>query len=197
MPMYDFECEKCGTASEHYLSPSHADDVLPCSETDCGGSCKRIPSFWYSSPMNAQHFAPVVIHRDANGEIRIPAHANAPVPAGYRREELTTIHDVRRVEREINAKDAVKSANFQAIRQEVLGGQLKANREAVRDIYHKLSPQGREFYDAMRKQSEARQSRGVRKANPAAYFEAFSLDASNREPHRDATNDWGRSGDRK
>lgn len=41
MPIYEFECEKCGKVKEHYTSSHKGNGKLTC---DCGGSLKKIIS---------------------------------------------------------------------------------------------------------------------------------------------------------
>jgi len=179
MPMYDFRCEKCGTVSEYFLKK--LPKTIPCNVDSCLGVSYYFPSFWYSSEVFAQRFDPVVIHKDAEGNIRFPAHTNAPVPKGFHKVELTDINQVRKLEREINSQDRKKADRFREARSKFLDGQLKENRRAMETLVERFSQRGKRFYDMMRQVSEDRQKNGLRNTNPEFYVDAFSMDQSNRD----------------
>jgi hypothetical protein len=177
---------------------------------ECGEEGEHRPSFWYSSSTRfAQSFSPVVVHRDAQGNVRFPGAADAPVPAGFQKVELTTVHQIRKFEREMNSKDTATSEKFREARAKFLDGQLAANREAVdriaaggtwegtdekgRVIQRRgLSPRGQKLLDMIRQASKQKQAQGRSSARPEFFVEAFTQDASNREHHRDARTDWNR-----
>lgn len=208
MPMFDFECPK-GHHTEHFLSKYQ--DTMICGQDTCPEVASYRPSFWYSSAYGhqAQGFSPVVIHRDADGNVRFPGHANAPVPEGFQKVELSTLHDVRKFEAEISRNDSIKSEKFRQARAEFLDGQLKANREAVDRIVaggtwqgtdengriverRGMSERGLKILHQLREASKQKQAQGRSSANPAFYVEAFTQNASNREHHRDASTEWQR-----
>ena len=218
MPLFDFECPK-GHHTEQFLSKYR--DTVTCGEdytTEDGKgpmTCEEVavyrPSFWYSSAFRpqAQGFSPVVIHRDASGNVRFPGHANAPIPEGFQKVELSTIHDVRKFEAEIGKQDSIKSEKFRVARAEFLDGQLKANREAVDKIIaggtwegtdeqgriiqrRGMSERGLKILHQLREVSKQKQAQGRSIANPEFFVEAFSQNASNREHHRDETTSWQR-----
>lgn len=206
MPLFDFECPK-GHLTEHYLSAFA--ETTPCSDT-CPEVAEYRPSFWYSSRVQlAQRFSPVVIHRDVDGNVRYPGHANAPVPEGFQKVELATIHDVRKFEAEINKQDSAKSEKFRAARASFLDGQLEANRRAVDEIIaggkwegtdeqgriierRGISPRGLKILEQLREASKQKQAQGRSSSNPAFFVEAFTQNASNREHHRDEATGWQR-----
>jgi hypothetical protein len=157
-------------------------------------------------PTNAQRFTPVVIHRDAQGNIRYPGHANAPVPEGFHKVELTDFHQIRKFEKEVNERERVKFQEHHAAQYRNLEKQLNASRDALvidektgkpigsmQDLVRNFSSRGKRFYDAMHQASQQRlrefASRSLKDAN--FYVEAFSQNSSNREEHRDPSNDWG------
>lgn len=215
MPLYDFECPR-GHVTERFLTGFR--EKLLCNYREeigngvhyCLEEGEYRPSFWHSSrAQNAQSFSPVVIHRDVNGNVRFPGHSDAPVPAGFQKVELSTVHDIRKFEREMNAKDTQTSEKFRTARAAFLDGQLKANREAVDAIAaggtwqgtdergniierRGLSPKGQKILDYIRSASKQKQAQGRSSARPEFFIEAFSKDASNREDHRDARTDWNR-----
>ena len=205
--MYDFECP-LGHLTEHFL-PKFTERVQ-CGQDGCTEEGEHRPSFWYSSGTRfAQSFSPVVIHRDAQGNVRFPGNANAPVPEGFTKVELCTTAQVRHFEAEINKADKLKADQFREARARYLDGQLACNRSAVDEIAaggkwlgadengrpvvrEGLSPRGRMILDRIREASKAKQAQGRSHARPEFFVEAFTQDASNREHHRDATTDWNR-----
>ena len=207
MPQFDFECPE-GHVTEHFLSKFQETHV--CGYEECQEVGTYRPSFWQSSRVQlAQRFSPVVIHRAADGSVRFPGHANAPVPEGFQKVELSTLHDVRKFEAEISKQDSVKSEKFRVARAEFLDGQLKANREAVDRIVaggtwegtdeqgriiqrRGMSERGLKILHQLREASKQKQAQGRSNANPEFFVEAFSRDASNREHHRDASTEWQR-----
>ena len=207
MPMYDFECPK-GHVTEHFLSAFA--ETRPCSEEGCTEVAANRPSFWYSSSTRfAQRFSPVVIHRDELGNVRFRGSADAPVPAGFQKVELANIHEIRKFEREMNAKDAATADKFRSVRASFLDGQLKANRDAVDEIARGgvwmgtdengrpverrgISPRGLKILEQLRAASKMKQEAGRSHSRPEFFLEAFSKDASNREHHRDAATGWQR-----
>lgn len=207
MPMFDFECPK-GHHTEHFLSKFTEREQ--CGQDGCTEVADYRPSFWYSGHVAfAQRFSPVVIHRDVNGNVRFPGSADAPVPPGFQKVELSTTAQVRQFEKEINVRDSETADKFRGSRQAFLDGQLKANREAVAAIRaggawegtdeagnivirHGMSERGQKIYDALRRASELKQSQGPKATRPEFFVEAFTQDASNREDHRDSRTDWNR-----
>jgi len=208
MPMYDYECSQ-GHRTEHFL-PKFAERVQ-CGEDGCPLEGEHRPAFWYSSqvPRFAQSFSPVVIHRDASGNVRFPGAADAPVPQGFKKVELSTMHDIRKFENEMNKRDNVKSEKFREARGKFLDGQLAANRKAVDEIAaggswqgtdgrgniierKGISPRGMKILDQLRAASKHKQEQGRAGARPEFFVEAFTNNASNREDHRDASTNWNR-----
>lgn len=191
MPAYDFHCPECGSVEERFMKYSEfvnyerGETAFNCS---CGSRLVYMPTFYYTSP--AQRFEPVVIHRDAAGNVRFPGHKNDKVPTGFQKVELTDLNQVRRFEREMETKQVGEAVGWQNTRQKFLDGQLRANREAVQAIREGgewqgvedgrivtrrgLTPRGQRFYDRMREASEHRQREGARAKSPAFHIEVFS-----------------------
>ncbi len=184
---YDYQCDE-GHQFELFLDEYK--EVVPCEVCNAERNSFSAPesiarhvwSFYYNSTQKAQRFDPVVIHKDINGNIRFPGEANAQVPEGFQRVELTTIQQVRQIEKEWGAQDQTKANQFRAARQTLTDGQLKENRRVMESIVRdRFSPRGRKFYEAMKKVSEEKQRLGPKAVSPAAYFDAFSNDSTNRD----------------
>ncbi len=207
MPAYDYKCQECLTVREefHRYPPP---ETVKC---PCGNDCDYYPTFYYNSPTRAQRFDPVVIHRAEDGTIRYPGRADAPVPEGFQKVELTDYSQVRAFERSIEGQQAEVAAGWRETRQKFLDGQLKANREAVDAIArggawqgadengkeitrHGLTPAGLRFLERMREASKDRQAQGPKATSPAFYLDAFSNNSSNREDYH---NEHGGFGGRK
>lgn len=200
MPLFDYECPE-GHKTEHFLS-AFAEKHECGADLEDGRFCKEEgeyrPSFWYTSSLGrkAQGFTPVVIHRDAEGNIRLPAHADAPMPPGFQKVLLTDINQIRKFEKDMNSVEKAKMEDHARNKVRNMNGQLAENRRAMAEIIKKFSPRGRKFYEAMRTASEIRQAKFAKRGLPEPNFhiEAFSQNASNREEYRDQRNDWGRLG---
>lgn len=188
MPMYDYECAQ-GHIHELFVKREEFQYGVVCPE--CNQSAIYLPSFYYTSRA-AQRFTPVVVHKDSEGNIRYPGRADAPVPKGFQKVELTDLSQVRRFEAEVNKKDREQAEKFRDVRNKYLDGQLKENRRVMAGLVEKFTPRGRKIYDQMKQVSEEKQRRGAKDVNPGFYVEAFTQDSSNRQGYRDKANDWGR-----
>lgn len=183
MPAYDFKCPE-GHITEKFMTYDQLQTLKPtCGHNGCLLEGEYSPSFWYNSATNAQRFSPVVVHRDINGKLRFPGHANAPVPEGYQRVELTTLPEIRALEREVNAQDRQTDQKFQDVRNKFLDGQLAENRRSVAAQVEGFSARGKWFYDAIRKVSEKKRLAGRSSSRPEFYVDAFSQNSSNREEY--------------
>lgn len=196
MPMYDVECPSCGNVEEVFCSYKEV-DAQKC--LSCDKTMTFLPTFWYTGPRAEQRFTPVVIHRDAEGNVRFPGRADAKVPEGFTKVELSDVSQIRAFEKEQNSRGEVEAGKFQASKNFLLEGQLKENRRVMDEILrggswtingpdgepitrHGFTERGRAFYESMRKASE-RQSHG--RVSPEFVVEAFSQDSSNRVQHMD------------
>jgi hypothetical protein len=146
---------------------------------------------------HAQRFAPIVVHRTADGVYSFPASVDAVVRGGYDKVEIRTLREADRITREINQHEDAKLGEVQQ--------QSDANRQATRarnqafmnNLRNKMTPQGRRFLDQARAyqalKDKARENSRPRSAN--FYIDVFANDSSNREQHRDERTQWrGRKG---
>lgn len=195
MPAYDFKCPE-GHVTEHFLSYARLEEMgnkTECGHVDEDGVYCRLEgeysaSFWYNSATHfAQRFSPVVIHRGVDGKLRFPAHANAPVPDGFQKVELTQLSEIRALEREVNSQDRITDQKFQDVRNKFLDGQLAENRRSVAGQVQNFSARGKWFYNAIRAVSEKKRLAGRSSSKPEFFVEAFTQNASNREAFRHDT----------
>lgn len=135
----------------------------------------------------AQRFAPVVVHVDATGNYRFPGRSDAKMPAGYEKVELRSLRDVRAFERQFNAKVKREFDQRHEVRQEQFEARQSELRSELRDAMAHMSRKGREFaqFAIDRNNQRARKS-----YEPNGFFEAFEMDASNREGYSDRANEW-------
>jgi hypothetical protein len=173
--------------------------VNRCSE--CGGEIE-VGDWPFCNGNPARHvpadgrfaagFDPVVIHRDAAGNIRYPANIHAPVPEGYQKVELRTVSEVRRFEAEVNQREHVKADQHHSAREAAFAAAQSIRRSDLRGKMRNMSAFGQDFArHAMERTDSSRpQPRDV-----GFHLDVFSNDSSNRETHRDARTDWkGRKG---
>ena len=198
---YDYVCPD-GHTTEKFLHKFV--DHVPCGfqtkSGPCTKECEYRPSFWYTSPIqtarriqNAQRFPTVVIYKSKDGNIRLPGSNSIKTPRGYERVELTDLAQVRKFEKEYNQGERIKMQEHRAMKDKAFDANVKASREAMAKILPKFSDKGRAFYEAMKTGADMKREmeRAKPTQDPNFYLDAFAFNASNREDHRDAGNDWG------
>jgi hypothetical protein len=189
--MIDYLCPECGLHFERFFR--QPPEQLEC---DCGATATRTydPNLTLRRPLrlDAQPFDPVVIHRDANGNIRFPGSTSAPVPEGFERVELRTTREVRSLEREVNLRE--NAAREQHLEREANAhaNMRRDLRSELRQAMHGMSAYGRDFARHAMETTEQRQREKQRHTDAGFYVEAFSQDSSNREAQVDASTGWQR-----
>lgn len=164
-------CPKCGAELE-------LGDWPYCEAPGGHGSIHR---------MRVQGFDPVVIHRDAQGNIRYPAHSEAPVPAGFQKVELRTVAEVRRFESEVNMVERVKADQSLSQRERAFS---EKQAEARRDLRSRMAHMSEFGKDFARHAMENTNQRRPKSRDVGFHVDVFSNNSSNRETHRDALTDW-------
>ena len=135
----------------------------------------------------AQGFDPVVIHRDAEGNVRLPGNKSDVPPEGFERVELTTINQVRQLEAAMNGKARREWEDWKQRESEHFSGLQREGRRALRERMREMSPLGRMFAEYAMAQNDSRRRPDF---DPNFFVEVFSMDASNREAYRDAETGW-------
>ncbi len=135
----------------------------------CGGDpARHVPA----DGRFAQGFDPVVIHRDAAGNIRYPANGSAPVPEGYQRVELRTIHEVRKFEAEVNQREHAASDQHLSAREKQFSEKQAANRRELRTAMDGMSNYGRDFArEAIERGNNRRAADARGRLSPRRVFE--------------------------
>lgn len=123
------KCADCGAELEHGDWPF------------CGGKNNHASVF----NVNAQRFDPVVIHRDAAGNVRYPGRSDAPVPKGFERVELRTVAEVRHFERDVDRKEAARFDLSRTRSEENFRAHQEQQRSDLRQEMRHMSNQGRDF----------------------------------------------------
>lgn len=142
-------------------------------------------------PQDAQGFSPVVIHKDAKGNIRFPGNSNAPVPDGFQRVELTNVREVRKLEREVNSFELGRAENNRHKQRAVAEGERMERRAKFKELVQTFSPRGRQFAEAMMTARDRHKTRLDRPITDMGFrVDAFSNDSSNREHYRDEATGW-------
>lgn len=135
----------------------------------------------------AQGFEPVIVHRDADGNVRLPANRNAPVPEGFERVELTNVNQVRQLEGKMNADSKRQWEQWKERESEHFSELQREGRRELRERMKHMSPMGRMFAEYAMARNDRRSQPGY---EPNFFVEVFSMDASNREAWRDAETGW-------
>jgi putative FmdB family regulatory protein len=178
MPLYDFLCAQ-GHRFEAYAQIS--EETLPC--RTCQQPAERQFSFGRGRP--AQTFIPVVVHRDAEGNISYPGRSDEPAPPGYERVELRTIEDVRQFEKTVNEKDYREWSEKQ---EKLLEAQEQAEHDRRSELFSQVKTEfGRNL---LRLAIERSNSRPRKKFFPGFHVKIFSDDASRRRPWADEDTHW-------
>ncbi len=188
--MADYLCESCGLHFDQYVKREPPEE-WPC---ECGATAKRTfdPALTMRRPinLNAQSFDPVVVHRDAEGNIRFPGHTHAPVPPGFQKVELRTVREVRALEREMNHRESARALDH-ITREEMAFSADRADRRSdlTASMRH-MSPFGRDFARVAMQQMDERRRTSRRTGEAGFYVECLTQDSSNRGGQRDASTDW-------
>lgn len=179
MPMIDFRCEACGATFEHFFHVSAAGEVVvyPC---ECGASAARY--YEYRRPHSYTGLTEtVVLHQDVDGHYLVPAHRDAPVPPGCTRVEFHSIQEIRRVEQQMNAHERSKFERTQEMEDRAFSEEAQHNRG---ELIRRMATMSNRGKDLARIAIERSNNQPGRRYRGEVHFEAFSMDSSNREAHR-------------
>lgn len=136
-----------------------------------------------------RRFAPIVVHVNADGKYRFPGSADARVPKGFERVELTTIPQIEKLERTVNAQLRNESEKHN-INEEIAFGQVKSKmRSELMQKMATMSPAGRAFAEFCIARNNARK----RKTSEVGFHcEILHFDQGNRDAHVDDRTGWKR-----
>src|SRR5947209_5447154 len=124
---------------------------------------------------DAQHFDPVVVYRDSDGQFRFPGSSKEPTPKGSERIELRTTAQVRRFERQMSARQKRQAESKMERRDAFFSELQRRNRSELRQRMQHMSARGREFAEmAMKRGDERSFSIRARKFDPNFRVTVFS-----------------------
>ena len=175
--LHDYRCPQCRKVFEKM-------EAWDAEKTACECGAEAVRVFLSRREYRAQAFDPVLVFRDASGHYRFPGRNSGEVPKGYEPVFLRTTAEVRKFEKQMNAKERerymIHKEREEATYREFLG----SRRSELRQRIQHMSQFGRDFAEAaMRANDEAPSA--DHKFDPAFHIEAFSFDSSNRDPHTD------------
>lgn len=141
----------------------------------------------------AQRWKPIVVFKSADGRYRFPGRADAKVPKGYEKVELTNRRQVERFEREINQRER---AEYQSVQQEQLAREApqrelmaEANAQLQR-LSRTFTPAGKEAVAYLLEKQRAEQSAPRPSFDPGFHVEIMHNNQSNRDGHNDDRTGW-------
>jgi hypothetical protein len=185
VPIYAFECT-AGHLFERYAPLARFTEKTRCP------SCRRLARLTVRARRGpSSGFAPVVVHRHADGHYSFPAHTSAPLRLGYERVELRSLAEVRKFEKQVNAVEFRKHVEHKE-REERSFGRGRAERQAeLRSLAQHMTPMGRDFaHVAMEATNRKSRSRDAARFEAGFYVEAFSNDRSSLADYRDQKTGW-------
>lgn len=140
----------------------------------------------------AQRFSPIVVFRAKDGTYRFPGSSSARVPKGCERVEITSIHQARKFESEVNLTERMKHEQS-AERQSKAFNQVKDHfRSELRQRMQSFSSMGKDLAREAMRQNDNRPSKSY---EPGFRIDILSNDSSNRDSYRDKETNWqGRKG---
>lgn len=176
MPLYDYKCPN-GHIFEAYSRLS--EEPIACRECSQPAMITLL-SISGVGQQNAQHFDPVVVFRDPDGEYRFPGQSSDPTPRGCERVELRTIAEVRSFEKRMNDSERRKYQSHKEVESHYWNEKRSASRADLREQMRHMSPFGRDFAElAMRKGDRKSLSSEAARYDPKFRVEVFSDNESN------------------
>jgi hypothetical protein len=164
-------CPKCG-------AELHRGDWPFCDAPGGHGSVFNV---------NAARFEPVLVFEDAGGNVRFPGSHDDPVPPGFAKRELRTIHEVRAFENRMNREERARWERHQEAEHNAWSAAEKERRAQLRAEMQHMSAAGRDFARYAMEQNDRRPRENF---DPGFRIAVFSDDASNREAHRSERTGW-------
>lgn len=185
MPIYEYQCED-GHLSEDIRSIRDYKASHVC--RSCGKKAERIYHDTREQRWRmAQNPNPVVIHRDKQGNVRYPAHADAPVPPGFEKVEMHTLGEIHKFEREQNLdmrEEHERFAETEYVHNESLRKERHAN---LRSLMPGMNSYGKDFARAAMEHS---MKTGPRNTDPGFHVEIAHYDQRERGEYRDEQTGW-------
>lgn len=183
MPRYTYECVEHGTF-DLVLPLREWDDPKPCKKCGKPSSQVVLPQGEYGKLPQ-----PIVIHENASGKVRFPGSADAKVPKGFQRRELTTIREVEQFETRMNHKLREEARDHQENEERYFGEGHRRLRSELRMKMQSMSQQGQDFARFAMEQNNQRKRKST---EVGFHVDILHNDSSTREPWRDERTGWKR-----
>jgi hypothetical protein len=177
MILHDHRCPKCGKVFERMVRWD--EERVKC---ECGGDASRI--FISHREYRAQSFDPVLVFRDKSGHLRFPGRNQGAPPKGYEPVLLRTTSEVRKFEREVNAKERKRYFEHKERQEKRFEQWISDSRSELRAKMRHMSGYGRAIAEASMQENDRNSGIDMR-FDPQFRIEAFSDDASNRDFQND------------
>lgn len=147
-----------------------------------GGEHEPMGNFFVG---NAKRFDPVVVFRDASGNITPAAHTSERTPRGCRRVEVDSIQGVRRLEGEMSAQS--QREREQRIEREAATFEpyRKQKRSELMAKLPRMSAGGQDFARRAMAHTDQKTQQHHQRYDPGVHIDAFANDRSSRVAHSD------------
>lgn len=173
MPLYDYQCRRCG----NFEQMGRAEDrFVPCVTCD-----RRAERVWLSRGERRFLERPIVLHRHADGQWGVPGRADVPTPPGAERVEIRSMQEYNRVMKQMNAEEGARTARHDERVHAAREHAIKLGREKlVTRLAQSDNPADRDLIrSALAHYDTAAQAGSHR----PMFCEALEMDASNRDGH--------------
>jgi hypothetical protein len=143
-------------------------------------------------PRRVTQADPIVIFRNAKGDISFPGRANEPVPKrleklGYVRVEIP-FHQAHKLEKEMNVKEKLRYEKAKQKEYEIFGQRRRELNAELRQRAQHFSPEGQEMVrECMRRYDE---KSSCPKYDPGFHIDVLHNDSSSRLPWIDKDTNW-------
>lgn len=181
--LHDFRCRRCGKVFERSVDWNV--DSVSCRE--CGGNSDRV--FISSREYRAQAFEPVLVYRDKSGHIRFPGRNQGVTPKGYEAVYLRTSTDVRKFERQMNARERERYFEHKERHERRFEEWTRNARSELRQKMQHMSPAGRALAEAAMREGD-RDSGVDMRFDAGFHLNAFAYDSGSREAWIDKDNGY-------
>lgn len=176
MPNYDFECAH-QHQFEKFIPLSEWKDKMriPCEVKGCTKEAYQV----VLPQGRGSTITPFVYFMNKNGEVRIAPSSNLPTPKGHTRCEVTTLHELRQLEKRVSREERSKISLNREISEQLDAEEHAQNRRDLRHAMESMSEAGKDFARlAMEKSNRKRDYSGY---DPGMHFYILHNDDRKRE----------------
>lgn len=183
MPTYSFLCEKHGEFTLTVPVSRHQDHP-PCPQNKCAR--ETVQTYTPDRPKNWSIRA-IVVHVGADGQYRLPGHANAKVPKGFNKIELTTLSEITKFERKMNQQLSGEAERHLDNQERHFSAMQSKQRGELRMKMQSMSQFGKDFAQLCMDQNNKRQRKP---ADVGFQVDILNNNNSSRDIFRDKETGW-------